>query len=45
MNQSTSYAAIRDGMSNTIMTGELQRIITTLTAAPYNASTVPAPVL
>ena len=27
-NQSTSFAAIRDGLSNTIMTGELQRIST-----------------
>ena len=26
VNQSTSYAAIRDGTSNTIMTGELQAI-------------------
>ncbi len=41
MNQSTSYAAIRDGTSNTIMTGELQRIITLQSSGPYNASTGP----
>ena len=40
MNQSTSYAAIRDGTSNTIMTGELQRI-TTVTGVPYNADNGP----
>ncbi len=39
MNQSTSYAAIRDGTSNTIMTGELQRI--TSTATPYGPASGP----
>lgn len=42
MNQSTSYAAIRDGTSNTIMVGELQRIVTIQTSGPYNASTGPS---
>ena len=41
VNQSTSYAEIRDGTSNTIMTGELQRITTAVLAGPYNASTGP----
>ncbi len=39
MNQSTSFAAVRDGLSNTIMTGELQRIVALQTVPPYNAST------
>ncbi len=39
LNQSTSFAAIRDGLSNTIMAGELQRIITLQPTGPYNAST------
>jgi prepilin-type N-terminal cleavage/methylation domain-containing protein/prepilin-type processing-associated H-X9-DG protein len=41
VNQSTSYGQIRDGLSNTIMAGELQRITTTTTAAPFNSSTGP----
>jgi prepilin-type N-terminal cleavage/methylation domain-containing protein/prepilin-type processing-associated H-X9-DG protein len=39
LNQSTSYAEVRDGTSNTIMTGELQRIVTLQTSGPFNAST------
>jgi prepilin-type N-terminal cleavage/methylation domain-containing protein/prepilin-type processing-associated H-X9-DG protein len=41
LNQSTSYAAIRDGTSNTIMTGEMQRITILQGTGPYNASTGP----
>jgi prepilin-type processing-associated H-X9-DG protein len=41
INQSTSFASIRDGTSNTILTGELQRIVTTSGVGPYNASTGP----
>ena len=41
VNQSTSYGQIRDGLSNTIIAGELQRITTVVTAAPYNASSGP----
>jgi prepilin-type processing-associated H-X9-DG protein len=40
VNQSTSYGEIRDGLSNTILAGELQRI-TTVGGPPYNASTGP----
>jgi len=39
MNVSTTFATCRDGLSNTIMVGELQRIIST--ATPYNASNGP----
>jgi prepilin-type processing-associated H-X9-DG protein len=41
VNQSTSFAAIRDGLSNTIMLGELQRITSTVSGAGavFNAST------
>ena len=42
MNQSTSYAAIRDGTSNTIMTSELQRITVIQAAPPYSANTGPS---
>jgi len=38
-NVSTTFATCRDGLSNTIMVGELQRIIST--ATPYNASNGP----
>ncbi len=41
LNISTSFAAIKDGLSNTIMTGELQRIVTIQTNGPFNASTGP----
>ena len=42
MNASTSFGAIRDGTSNTIMIGELQRITTISTSTtPVNASTGP----
>ena len=41
LNISTSFAAIKDGLSNTIMTGELQRIVTIQTIGPLNASTGP----
>jgi prepilin-type processing-associated H-X9-DG protein len=40
VNQSTSYGSIRDGTSNVIMTGELQRITTIGT--PVDAATGPA---
>jgi len=39
INKSTTFAGVRDGLSNTIMTGEMQRIIQTV--APYNASAGP----
>ena len=39
LNISTTFAAIKDGLSNTIMTGELQRIVTVQATGPYNAST------
>ena len=39
INRSTTVAAVRDGLSNVIMTGELQRIVMTVT--PYNASSGP----
>jgi prepilin-type N-terminal cleavage/methylation domain-containing protein/prepilin-type processing-associated H-X9-DG protein len=38
-NVSTSFSAIRDGLSNTIMTGELERIVTLQSTGPFNAST------
>jgi prepilin-type N-terminal cleavage/methylation domain-containing protein len=43
VNQSVAIAQIRDGTSNTVMIGELQRITTTSTATnvPYNAATGP----
>jgi prepilin-type N-terminal cleavage/methylation domain-containing protein len=41
MNQSVSFAAIRDGTSNTILAGELQRITTITTQAPFNSSQGP----
>jgi len=41
VNQSTSYGEIRDGLSNTILAGELQRITNIVTAAPYNSSSGP----
>ena len=39
--RSTSIAEIKDGTSNTIMTGELQRIINKTTDGPFNASSGP----
>lgn len=39
VNKSATFGAIRDGLSNTIMTGELSRI--TGTSTPYNASSGP----
>jgi prepilin-type N-terminal cleavage/methylation domain-containing protein/prepilin-type processing-associated H-X9-DG protein len=40
VNQATSMAQLqKDGSSNTIMTGELQRITTVSATGPYNAST------
>jgi prepilin-type N-terminal cleavage/methylation domain-containing protein/prepilin-type processing-associated H-X9-DG protein len=39
INRATTFAQIRDGTANTIMTGEMQRII--MTAPPYNASAGP----
>ena len=41
VNQSVSFGQIRDGTSNTIMVGELQRITTIVTVAPFNASSGP----
>jgi prepilin-type N-terminal cleavage/methylation domain-containing protein/prepilin-type processing-associated H-X9-DG protein len=41
VNQSTSFASIRDGTSNVIMTGELQRITTIVSTAPFDASSGP----
>jgi len=41
VNQSTSFGQIRDGLSNTILAGELQRITNVVTAAPYNSSSGP----
>jgi prepilin-type processing-associated H-X9-DG protein len=41
MNQSASFASIRDGTSNTIMTGEVQRITSTTSATPYTTTTGP----
>jgi prepilin-type N-terminal cleavage/methylation domain-containing protein/prepilin-type processing-associated H-X9-DG protein len=41
VNQSVSYGAIRDGLSNTIMAGELQRITSITTTAPFSASSGP----
>ena len=35
INKSTSFAAMSDGASNTIMTGEMQRITKVQTAGPY----------
>ncbi len=39
VNKSATFGAIRDGLSNTIMTGELSRI--TSNSSPYNASSGP----
>jgi prepilin-type N-terminal cleavage/methylation domain-containing protein len=39
VNQSTTFAEIRDGTSNTIITGELQRITSTSTVGPFSANT------
>ena len=39
INKSTTFAQVRDGLSNTIMTGEMQRIIMTVT--PYGPSSGP----
>ena len=39
INVSTTPAEVHDGLSGTIMTGELQRIVNTTTAGPFNAST------
>jgi prepilin-type N-terminal cleavage/methylation domain-containing protein len=42
LNKSASFSSIRDGTSNTIMTGELQRITTVAgTGTPVNSSTGP----
>ena len=42
LNSSTSFSSIRDGTSNTIMTGELQRITTVAdTNTPVNSNTGP----
>ena len=43
VNTSTSFAEIRDGTSNTLMTGELQRIIRKRADGPFN--TMSGPVL
>jgi prepilin-type N-terminal cleavage/methylation domain-containing protein len=37
VNMSTTAAQVRDGMTSTIMTGEMQRIITTKAAGPYSS--------
>ncbi|MFZ1935153.1 MAG: DUF1559 domain-containing protein [Thermoguttaceae bacterium] len=39
INKSTTFAQIRDGTANTIMTGEMQRIV--IQVPPYNASSGP----
>jgi prepilin-type processing-associated H-X9-DG protein len=41
VNTSTKFAEIRDGTSNTLMTGELQRIIHKTNVAPFNAASGP----
>jgi len=41
VNTSTSFADIRDGTSNTLMTGELQRIIRKTTDGPLHANSGP----
>jgi prepilin-type N-terminal cleavage/methylation domain-containing protein len=41
-NTSCTFASTRDGLSNTIMTGELQRINGLTSAAPYTATMGPA---
>jgi len=38
INKSTSYGAIHDGLSNVIMTGEMQRIVMTIPTSPYGPS-------
>ena len=40
INKATTFAQVRDGVSNTIMTGELQRIV--MTVVPYGPATGPA---
>jgi hypothetical protein len=40
VNTSTAMAAVKDGLTNTIMTGEMQRI-TTIAATAWNANTGP----
>jgi len=39
VNKSTTFAQIRDGLSNTIMTGEMQRIV--MTTTPYSSASGP----
>ena len=41
VNVSTTYADVKDGLSNTLMTGELQRIIGTTTTGPFSSSSGP----
>jgi type II secretory pathway pseudopilin PulG len=41
VNTSTSFAEIKDGTSNTLMTGELQRIVRKTTDGPFNADSGP----
>jgi len=41
VNVSTSYAEVKDGLSETIVTGELQRITAITTTAPYSSSVGP----
>jgi prepilin-type processing-associated H-X9-DG protein len=41
VNASTSVSQIRDGTSNTIMTGEMQRITTISSTGPFNANCGP----
>jgi prepilin-type processing-associated H-X9-DG protein len=41
VNVSTTYADVKDGLSNTLMTGELQRIISTTTTGPFSSSSGP----
>jgi prepilin-type N-terminal cleavage/methylation domain-containing protein len=42
VNVSNSMAGVRDGLSNTIMAGELQRITTKTTTGPFNSNTGPS---
>jgi prepilin-type N-terminal cleavage/methylation domain-containing protein len=41
VNVANSFASLRDGSSNIILTGELQRIVTIQTTAPFTASKGP----
>jgi prepilin-type processing-associated H-X9-DG protein len=41
INKSTNYVEVRDGISNTLMIGELQRIIRKTTDPPFNVSSGP----